>query len=229
MKPITRLGVVAGLLGSALVAVAAGPMDKEPRAVSYLHFNFGGSDLPSNFRYGLRLDYDTTWHTRSLLPPVLVLDFKSNELNRMIVGGVDVVAIPYMLNQIEVAAAAGSMSTGAVVAVAAGVAATAVVVSNASDSGEEPATTGSSAGGSTTGGSTTGDTTGGGTTGDTTGGGTTGSTTGGTTGSTTGGGLLGGITGGTPTGFVGREGGYASNPEYQDWLDGGTGHMGDLN
>jgi hypothetical protein len=94
-------------------------------------------------------------------------------------------------------------------------------------------TGGSTTGGSTTGGSTTGgSTTGGSTTGgSTTGGSTTGSTTGGTTGGPTGGitgGILGGITG--APGFSGRDSSAQhGSSEYQDWLDGGTGHMGDLN
>ena len=74
---------------------------------------------------------------------------------------------------------------------------------------------------------------------------TTGATLGGTTGTTTGtplGGLLGGTTTGTTTGtgglLAGLLGGYASEAqilgdtrstaEYREWLDGGTGQMGDL-
>ena len=211
MKRAFRLGAIGVMLSSALIAVAA-PTDKEPRAMSYLQFQFG-EYLPSNFHYGLRLDYDSRFRDGLMTPPVLVLDFKSQGLNRMLVGGVDLVRIPYRLNQAEAAAAAGGMSAGTIAAVAVGVVATAVVAKSASSSDDS------------SGQQTTGSTAGGGTTGDTTGGGTTG---GGTTGGTAGGGILGGITGGVPPGFVGRDSGAVNDAEYQDWLDGGTGQMGDL-
>lgn len=67
------------------------------------------------------------------------------------------------------------------------------------------------------------------TTGSTTGGSTTGSTTG-STGGTTGGGLLGGLLGGRTGGLTSIDNSTEQlrDVEYQRYLDGGTGHMGDI-
>lgn len=220
MKRVAGLGLVGVLLGGAMV-VGADQGDRATLPGAYFSVRFGGDKLPSDFRYGLRLDYDANRYN-GVLPALLKLDFTGEGFNKLMINGLDMTHVPYRLNQAE---AAGLLSVQSMVAIGGSVAAVAVVATNASDGHSSDHNSGgsSSGGGATSGGgSTNGGTTNGG-----------GSVSGGG-GSVSGGG--GSVSGGAVLGLALTEipaGAMPSNdermdPAYRQWLDGGTGQMGDL-
>lgn len=229
----------------------------ESRAYVNFNFG-GDRALPRNFHYGLRLDYDQRFLPAAVPSVLQVdfnrAGFNTARLNGLpfmyreyALNQVETIAVGAAAASSTVVVDFTLLAIGAVGVGVAGAAA----IDNADDDGSP--TSGSSAGGSTAGGGTTGTTTGdttGSTTGSTTGnttGSTTGSTTGNTTGNTTGGSTTGGgttggsTTGGSTTGggltggLLGlsmtehqRADGERASPEYIEWLDGGSGQMGDL-
>ncbi|HVT34388.1 MAG TPA: hypothetical protein VHE37_02305 [Nevskiaceae bacterium] len=236
MYRIMTAAAVGVALGTAMLASAASRDESQPEARAYMNLSFGGNAaLPKNFHYGMRLDYDHRFVSHPM-PPMLQMDFTDNGFSDARFNGLPFVR-RYYLNQAEGAVAAGAAGAGTASTVtvvdwtllaagAAGLGVAGYEVSSNSKSDTAPATSGTSTGGgSNTGNSTGGSTTGGSTTG--------GSTTGGSTtgGSTTGGSTTGGSTTGGLLGFA-EYGPQAEatrhTAEYQEWLDGGTGQMGDL-
>ncbi len=229
MKSVIKAAAGA-LLTATVIGVPANAGDSDPQLGTYLVWNFGGAQEVSsnNFQYGLRLDYDSRMAARELAPPLLVLNVGDNSGADAFLNGSSLRGMALRMNQAGAAGGGAALTTAAVVA---GVAATAVVVSSTDDNDDSPSggATGDTAGGGTGG-------TGGGTGG--TGGGTggTGGGTGGTGGGTGGTGdvPLGGLLGSGLSDMRGKNWQYASSerrdvaPEYQQWLDGGTGQMGDL-
>ncbi|MDP3857911.1 MAG: hypothetical protein Q8Q73_09140 [Stagnimonas sp.] len=211
---------VALLTACAGVAFAAAPREQAPEARAYLSFHYGQSgSLPNQFFYGLRLDHDR----RSELAlagaaPMAELAFDRQGFSSAKLNGLPFTRRVSLAQDEEMAGEGGMFSSfGAVdwtlLAVGAVGIGLAIQQVASGDNTPDSATTGSS--------------TGGGTTGTTTGGGTTGTPTGGTTTGTTTGTPLGGVLGG----FMGRMGGsddVRAAAEYQEWLDGGSGQMGDI-
>lgn len=256
MRKVLTAVTVGALSGAAMLAGAASPTDNVPEARAYLNFDFGGTRaLPRNFHYGLRLDRDSRYATIPV--PFMQLDFDAKGTLKSHLNGMPVMRRSLIATQGEIAAegaeaaaadasanagfeaaateaapadAAGSevaaegaaesipveevgAEAGATAAYtaadwglialgAAGVAYAGYEVSKSSDDAPAGSGGGSTGGGSTTGGSTTG---------------------GSTSGSPLGGILLG-------LSDMEKLGRNSSNPsrEYIEWLDGGTGHMGDL-
>lgn len=186
-----------------MLAVAASPTDNAPEARAYLKLNFGGSrDLPRNFHYGLRLDRDSRY---TQLPVALMqMDMSSSGTLDTQLNGMTLMRRSLIANQSEGGAEATAYTAadwGLIVLGAAGVGYAGYEVSKSDD---EPTNGG---GGSTTGGSTTG-------------------------GSTTGGSTTGGSTTGLPLLGLAEldrlSNSERASSEYREWLDGGTGQMGDL-
>jgi hypothetical protein len=213
-KLLIATAIGAGLCVGA-VAVAANSDDLAPQARAYMNYGFGGKDssLPRNFHYGLRLDQDTRLATRigrESMPSIMQLDFNAKSgFESARVNGVPFASRSLRLNEDGTETSYSVLDWGllAVGVVGLGFGIAEVVKTKESD---DPKTTGTSTGGGTTGGTPTGGTTTGGT------------PTGGTTGGLLGTGLL---------GFTGASysGDRNVDAERQAWLDGGTGHMGDLN
>jgi hypothetical protein len=236
---------IGSIVLASAVAVPVIAADNDPQVGAYLSWKFGAAKqagVPENFRYGLRLDYDSYVAMQGNVPPTLLLNVSGDKQINAFLNGSNLTELATRLNQAEAAAAGGSTALTAA-AVVAGVAVVAVVASNSSDDNDEGI--GGTTGGATTGGNTGGNT--GGSGGGNTGGGG-GGNTGGSGGGNTGGSGGGGNTGGnSPLGGLGgilgvREwrqsvsaapapGGAEPrgiDSSYQQWLDGGTGHMGDL-
>jgi hypothetical protein len=256
MRKVLVAVAVGAVAGSAMLASAASRDESQPEARAYMNFNFGGARaLPKNFHYGMRLDYDHRFVSHPM-PPIVQMDFNSYGFSDARVNGLPFIRRVYALNQTEVATIPVAVGAGAGTAVAAttvvdwtllavGAAGLGVAGYQAADNAKSDETTtvasgGSAAGGSTSGsatgstsGSATGSTSGSTTGGDTAGGSTSGgSTSGGTTGGdTSGGSTSGGSTSGGLLGFAeyrNMSEATRHTAEYQEWLDGGTGHMGDL-
>ena len=229
MRKLLTAVCVGALTGTAMLAGASGSADNRPETRAYFNLGFGGaSQLPSNFHYGLRLDQDRRYAPANA-PAVMQFDMSGSGMLNARLNGVKLLQRNLSANQEEGAAVAtttwSAADWGLIILGVAGVGYAGYEVSTSHKDSGSTTTTGSSTGGNTTGGNTTGGLLGTGLLGTSTGGSTTGGST--TGGSTTGGGLLG-------TGLLGFAEVDApsqvtrQSPEYQEWLDGGTGHMGDL-
>lgn len=241
-----KLAVITGAalaLAGTWTAVAGqyNDISTQPSANAYVSMDFGHPNparaLTAPVHYGLRMSYDQRLRAfdGGSLPALAQWDFDTRGNRIAMVGGIPFMAhIRPPMRQAEDDGSAPAQQSGVgpegldffdlslLVVGIGGIGYLIYEVAKNDDSPAEtpPATTGGLLGG-LLGGSTTGGLLGG-----LLGGGT-GGTTGGTTGSTTTGGLLGGLLGG---------GGYASGAqasadrdiERLRWLDGGTGHMGDL-
>lgn len=221
---------VALLTACAGVAIAAAPRNESPEARAYLSMSYGQSKLPSQFFYGLRLDHDS----RSELalagaPPMAQLAFDRKGFSSASLNGLPFTRRVALAQDEEVVSDGGMFSGFTAVdwtLVAIGAVGIGFAIYEVADGKDTPDAAGSS---SSSGGSSAG-----GNTGTTTGtplggvlGGTTGTATG-STGTTTGtplGGVLGGLGGYTSTSASGDD---RRSAEYADWLDGGSGQMGDL-
>lgn len=206
-KTVQTLALLASGVG---VVFAAAPRGEAPEARAYLSIGYGqAKQVPSQFFYGLRLDHDSRSELRGAAP-IAQLAFDRNGFESARLNG-----LPFTrrlsVNQDEGSGSEGGMFSNysavdwtllAVGAVGIGFA-----VSQVADSKDTPdPAPASSSGGSSAGGSSAG-----------------GTTTGGTT---TGGGLLGGLLGGYADQSANGE--DRRSAEYADWLDGGSGQMGDL-
>ena len=205
------------------LAGAWGPNNDAPEAHAYASFGFGESrQQMGQFFYGMRLDQGYASRIAGR-PAVVQMQFNRYGFNEARVNGVPF-AYTVRLAQTEggeEGSSSGTFSNFTFVdwtLLAVGVGAIGYGISEVVNQKDSP---------------------------DPVAGTTTGATLGGTTGTTTGtplGGLLGGTTTGTTTGtgglLAGLLGGYASEAqilgdtrstaEYREWLDGGTGQMGDL-
>ncbi len=208
------------------LAGAWSPNNDAPEAHAYASFGFGESRQQlGQFFYGMRLDQGYASRIAGR-PAVAQMQFNRYGFSEASVNGVPF-ARTVRLAQTE-GGEGGSSEAGAFsnftfvdwTLLAVGVAAVGYGISevvNQKDS-PDPAPGGTTTGGTTTGGTTTGTPLGGllG-----------GTTTGGTTTGTPLGGLLGGLLGGYAS-EAQILGDTRSTAEYQEWLDGGTGQMGDL-
>ncbi|WP_293368623.1 hypothetical protein [Nevskia sp.] len=232
-----KLAVISGaalLLAGTWTAVA-GPnngISTEPSANAYLSLDFGHPNPAratfAPFHYGLRMSYDNRLRTANgnVLPPLAQLDFDARGNRVGTVGGVPFMARvrpPLKQNDGEggggptSGAGSGGIEFFDLALLGVGVAGLGYLIYEvtANDESPDPVDEGGTTGGGLLGGGLLGGLLGGGTTG--------------TTGTT--GGLLGGLLGGGTTGgFAGAAGAIPSERdlERQRWLDGGTGHMGDL-
>lgn len=239
-----KLAVISGaalLLAGTWTAVAGqNNVDTQPSANAYLSLDFGHPNPAkatfAPLHYGLRMSYDNRLRAANgaALPPLAQLDFDSRGNRIGSVGGVPFMAKirpPLRQNDGEGeelpsggGGEAGGIEFFDLALLGIGIAGLGYLVYEvaSNDESPNPTTDGGTTGGGLLGGllgGATGGLLGGLLGGDT--GGTTGDTTGGTTG-----GLLGGLLGGyTGTRLSAQE----RNVEHQQWLDGGTGHMGDLN
>lgn len=219
-KFLIAASVLAGLSVGAIASASNSDDVYGPSAKAYVNFAFGGksSSVPSNFHYGLRLDQDSRMATRmgrTSLPAIMQADFNLRDgFSRALVNGVPFASHVVAFDEDGGDVGYSALDWGLLAIGAAGLGFGIAEVLKTKDDKDPQSTTGS----------TTGTTGGGGLLGTGLLGSTTGTTTG-TTGTTTGGGLLG-------TGLLGFAGGeYGDNradAERQAWLDGGTGHMGDL-
>lgn len=214
------------------LASAWGPNNDAPEARAFAALSFGESARSgmSEFFYGMRLDqsYQSRLEGR---PALAQMHFDRHGFNEARVNGVPF-AYTVRLAQNE-GGEGGESSPGAFsnftfvdwTLLAVGAVAIGYGISEVVDQEDTPDPSG---GGTTTGGTTTGGTTTGGTTtGTPLGGLLGGGTTGGTTTGTTTGTPLGGLLGTFRTTSQGADE-TRHSAEYQEWLDGGTGQMGDL-
>lgn len=191
-----------------MLAVAASPDQQSAELRAYLSADFGGAHRDTQtFFYGLRLDHDRRFVTEPM-PAIAQVEFSgAGALNGALVNGLPVTR-SYQMQQDE----GGEVTTMTAVdwgLVVLGVAGVGFAVAEVSDSEESPDPVDDGSG------------------------------TGGETGGETGGGTpLGGTPlGGTPVGggvILGlnhramRNADARTSREHQEWLDGGSGHMGDL-
>ena len=212
MRKILTAVCLGTLSGAAMLAAAATP-DSRPETRAYFNLGFGGArELPSSFHYGLRLDQDRRFAPANA-PAVMQFDVSGAGVVDARLNGLNLLRRDLSANQEEGAAVAtttwSAADWGLIVLGVAGVGYAGYEVAGShQDSGTTSPS--SSGGGTTAGGNTAG--------GGTTGGGTSGNPLGGLTGLTTGG----------LTDIAGAAGDERTSREYQEWLDGGTGHMGDL-
>lgn len=194
------------LVSSVGLVFAAAPRDEAPEARAYLSIGYGqAKQVPSQFFYGLRLDHDSRSELRGAAP-IAQLAFDRNGFESARLNG-----LPFTrrlsANQDEGSGGSegGMFSNYSALdwtLLAVGAVGVGFAISQVADSKDTPdPAAGSSSGGSSAGGTTTG-------------------------GTTTGGGLLGGLLGGyTDQSANGED---RRSAEYADWLDGGSGQMGDL-
>ncbi|HUP91484.1 MAG TPA: hypothetical protein VM074_04490 [Solimonas sp.] len=225
MRKLAIAVAVGASMGVGMLAIAASPLEQAPEFRAYLSAGFGGA--PGNaqaFFYGLRLDHDRRFQTAPL-PPLAQLQFGVAGFDSVMVNGMPL-ARSYLMQQDEggapPATTMSALDWGLVLVGVAGVGFAVAEVSSSDESPDPGSTGGTGTGGGTTGG----------------GGGT-------PLGGTPVGGelptcapdeipVIGGeclpIFTGTPDVLRNRMQGYrqVSTPEYQEWLDGGSGHMGDL-
>lgn len=215
------------------LASAWGPNNDAPEARAFASLSFGESvrSNANQFFYGMRLDqsYQSRLEGR---PALAQMHFDRHGFNEARVNGVPF-AYTVRLAQTEGGEGGESGEPGTFsnftfvdwTLLAVGAVAIGYGISEVVDQEDTPDPSG---GGTTTGGTTTGGTTTGGTTtGTPLGGLLGGTTTGGTTTGTPTGGLLGGLLGTFRTTSQGADE-TRHSAEYQEWLDGGTGQMGDL-
>lgn len=228
-----KLAVITGAalaLAGTWTAVAGQNTDisTQPSANAYLSMDFGHPNparaLTAPLHYGLRMSYDQRLHTfdGGALPALAQWDFDTRGNRIAMVGGIPFMAhIRPPMRQAE--EDGGRPAQGGIgpegldffdlSLLVVGVAGIGYLIYEVAKNDDSKAETG------TTTGSTTGGLLGGLL------GGSTGGTTGGTTGSTTTGGLLGGLLGG-----VQHDTRVSADRDIErlNWLDGGTGQMGDL-
>lgn len=235
-----KLAVISGaalLLAGTWTAVASdNNLDLQPAANAYLSLDFGHPNPSKStfapLHYGLKMTYDSRQRSAALaaMPPLAQFDFDTRGNRIGMVGGVPFMAkIRPPLKQNDgdggyeggTAGESGGIEFFDLALLGVGVAGLGYLIYEVAQNDESPnpppaETTGGGllggGDGGLLGGLLGGD--GGGTTGGTTGGG------------DTGGGLLGGLLGGFAPNRVALQG--SRDVEYQQWLDGGTGHMGDL-
>lgn len=220
MRMNTPRLLTAGLTMATVMTVvyAAGPHDAQLEPKAYLSVAFDGARTAAHheqFFYGLRLDRDRRFGSIDL-PPVADLNFNRQGFNQARLNGMSVIYRNNVMQQNEGESPANDgmfsnftfvdWSLIAVGAVGIGFGISEVV--NQKDT-RDPVRGGSTTGGTTTGGTTTG------------------TTLGGVLGGTTTGTTLGGVLGTFRTTSEGLDE-TRNNREYQEWLDGGTGQMGDL-
>lgn len=210
-KLLIAASVLAGLSVGA-VASAANSDTMASQAKAYVNLGFGGnnSSLPSNFHYGLRLDHDSRMAARlgrEALPAIMQVEFNAkNGFSSAKVNGVPFANRVTRFDEDGGSTTYSVMDWGLLAIGTVGLGFGIAEVLKTKDDSDPGTSTGT------------------------------------TTGTTGGGGLLGtGLLGGTDTtgaggllgtGLLGFAGGaYADSvdAERQAWLDGGTGHMGDLN
>jgi hypothetical protein len=183
----------------------------QPRASAYLSYGFGGnthrSNAPASLHYGLRLDHDSRVHTSSgvALPPLFQLDHDNVGETLASANGIPFAGRNLRLNQ-NGDNTGGSSGGGSDSGwsffdwglLAVGVGGAGYLISQAVRGKDSPKVSPSTTGSS-------------------------GSTS---SSSSSSGGLLGGLllTGGSSGGSMDEDRDF----EKQQWLDGGTGHMGDL-
>lgn len=234
MRKLVIALTMGAAMGVGMLAVAADPADHTPELNAYVSLKFDGPRAQSrNFFYGLRLDHDRRLLSEPLAP-YAQLEFKGSGFNSAMVNGMPIMR-SVQLNQDEGGEAesgptAGDVTMGALDwgLVILGVAGVGFAVAEVADADESPDPEGG--GGTTTGGGTGGGTPLGGTPlgGTPLGGGTEGQITC-APGEIP---VIGGecLPGGPFTNGGRSTRGYraVTAPEYLQWLDGGTGQMGDL-
>lgn len=223
---------VGGLISSAMTLAPAGAREPDPQLGTYLIWKFGAQDARlagDRFHYGLRLDYDAYSAQTRGLPPLLRVNVSPTGLDTYL-NGSSLRGMALRMQQVE-GVQLGTILTAAG-AVAVGVGTVVLVTEEATkddpaptNSGNSSSGSGSGSSGSSSGGSSSGS-------GSSSGGSTSGSGSSGS-GSSSGSGT------GIPLGGTGYNGRQTApeldqsemrgiSPEYQQWLDGGSGHMGDL-
>lgn len=111
MRKILMAVLVGGLGGAATVASAVGPWDSAPQASAYLTLNFGGvKAMPRNLHYGLRLDHDRR-QTAGLLAPILHLDLNGSGVMMARLNGVNLGKRSLIARQDEAAPATDPSTT----------------------------------------------------------------------------------------------------------------------
>lgn len=214
------------------LAAAWGPNNDAPEGRAYAAFGFGESARSgaNQFFYGMRIDqsYQSRLEGR---PALAQLDFDRHGFNEARVNGVP---FAYTVRLAQNEGGEGGESTPGAFSnftfvdwtlLVVGAAAIGYGIAEVVDQEDTPDPAGGTTGGTT--GTTTGGTTGGLLGGLLGGGATTGTTTGTPLGGLLGGGLLGGV---LPVNHSTADalGETRSTREYQEWLDGGSGQMGDL-
>lgn len=98
--------VAAGLGLLISMAAAAAPDQQTPDAKAYLSFSFGGAKaVPRALHYGLRLDHDRSFLApEQSLPPLMQMDFSRRGLGAISVNGLNVLRPAFRANQNEDAA-----------------------------------------------------------------------------------------------------------------------------
>ncbi|TAJ52236.1 MAG: hypothetical protein EPN60_07230 [Nevskiaceae bacterium] len=204
-KTVQTLALLASGVG---VVFAAAPRGEAPEARAYLSIGYGqAKQVPSQFFYGLRLDHDSRSELRGAAP-IAQLSFDRDGFESARLNG-----LPFTrrlsANQDEGSGGSegGMFSNYSALdwtLLAVGAVGIGFAVSQVADSEDTPdPAPGSSSGGSSAGGSSGGSSSSGGS-------------------GSSGGGLLGGYADPHAAGDDRR------SAEYADWLDGGTGQMGDL-
>lgn len=203
-------GVAIGLGSSAFTSVSALPFgDKlftermlwsDPAARAYLSLHFGGQPIKHRYPVHIGLRLDRNIHADwTQTTPMAQIDFDRAGFNTAELGGMPLIQRQYALNQKEGDIIYNWTDWGLV---ALGVAGLGYVIYEVADSDESPEPQREDGDGGNGDGGDGGD-----------GGGD--------------GGLLGGLLGGG-TGFLESPHGSLTEAEYREWLDGGTGHMGDI-
>lgn len=234
-----------GRLAAGCVAVLpAGARDNDPQLGSYLIWKFGAQDGPHSgdrFHYGLRLDYDAyTAQTRGL-PPLLRINVAGSGGVDTYLNGSNLRGMALSLGQVEGPSLGTILTAAGAAAVGVG---TVVLVTQEATKNDPPASTGgsgsSSSGGSSSGSGSSGSGSSGGSSSGSGSSGSGSSSGGSTSGSgSSGSGSSSGSGTGLPLGGTGYNGRPTApeldhsemrgiSPEYQQWLDGGSGQMGDL-
>ena len=236
-KMATAIGAV--ILSTGTWVVASGPDQYSAEARAYVNYAFGAPATralkQANLHYGLRLDaVQVAGYSNFITPlredaqPRSLLQFEGSSRGDAIaaLNGVPFAAHFTGLNQDDSGGGAPTTEGGftwfdwGLLAVGVGGVGYAIARAAKGSDSPDPAPSGGSSGGSSGGGLTSG--------GLTSGGLTSGGSSGGSSGGLTSGGLTsGGLTSGGWT-RVNADAFNNPDPAYQRWLDGGTGHMGDL-
>lgn len=106
MRRILMALAVGGLTGSAMLAIAANPEPYSPETRAYVGLAFGGAarTLPKSFHYGLRMDYDRRY-LEAPRAPMMAVDFDRGGLASTSINGMNLVQ-RLVLNQDEGGSAA---------------------------------------------------------------------------------------------------------------------------
>lgn len=212
-KTVQTLALLTACAG---VAFAAAPRNESPEARAYLSLSYGQSKLPSQFFYGLRLDHDSRSElARAGAAPMADLAFDRQGFSAAKLNGLPFTRRVALSQDEEVATEGGLFSSFSGIdwtLVALGAAGIGLAIYEVAD-GDDTSDAAASSSGSGSGGSASG--------------GSSGASSGGSgSGSGSGGGLLGtGLLGYTTISVDSDE---RRSAEYAEWLDGGSGQMGDL-